>query len=130
MRRLRRAFTMIEALMAITLAGVGVAAVVGAMGSVTHAEATALEHEKMQRLAIDKYDELVATQDYNNVSSGNFQDRSEDSYDWTCDIETTGVDGLDELTVTVRRSAGDREVELVVSGLIYANQTTAAGGQG
>lgn len=126
MRR-RRGFTMVEAIVSIALAGMGVAAVVGALGSINLAEANALEREHMQQLAIDKYDELVATGDYNTITSGDFQDRSEDSYDWSADVVTTGVEGLDELTVTVKRSAGDRDTEFTISGLIYAVNTSSTG---
>lgn len=126
MRR-RRGFTMVEAIVSIALAGMGVAAVVGALGSINLAEANALEREHMQRLAIDKYDELVVTGDYNTITSGDFEDRSEDSYEWSADVVTTGVEGLDELTVSVRRSSGDRDAEFTISGLIYAVNTSSTG---
>lgn len=114
---------MLEALISIALAGVGIAAVVGAMGSVNLAEANALEKERMQQLAIDKYDELVATGDYNTTTSGDFTDRNEPNFDWSAEVEATGVEGLDELTITVSRTAGDREVETIISGLLYSVNT-------
>lgn len=123
----KRGFTMVEAIVSIALAGFGVAAVVGALGSINLAEANALEREHMQRLAVDKYDELIATGDYQTETSGNFSDRGDDDYDWSADLVTTGVEGLDELTVTVTRSAGDRDTEFTVSGLLYAVQTSSTG---
>ncbi len=123
----RRGFTMVEAIVSIALAGFGVAAVVGALGSINLAEANALEREHMQRLAVDKYDELIATGDYQTETSGNFQDRGEDSYDWSAETVTTGVEGLDELTVTITRSAGDRDTEFTISGLLYEVQTSSTG---
>lgn len=123
----KRGFTMVEAIVSIALAGFGVAAVVGALGSINLAEANALEREHMQRLAVDKYDELIATGDYQTETSGNFSDRGDDNYDWSADLVTTGVEGLDELTVTVSRSAGDRDTEFTVSGLLYAVQTSSTG---
>lgn len=123
----RRGFTMIEAVISIALAGVGVAAVVGAMGSVNLAEANALERERMQQLAVDKYDELVGTGDYNTTTSGDFDDRNEPNFEWSAEVETTGVEGLDELIVTVTRTAGDREAEVVISGLIYNVLTSGEG---
>jgi len=123
----KRGFTMVEAIVSIALAGFGVAAVVGALGSISLAEANALEREHMQRLAGDKYDELIATGDYQTETSGNFEDRGDNEYDWSADLVTTGVEGLDELTVTVTRSAGDRDTEFTISGLLYAVQTSSTG---
>lgn len=118
----RRGFTMVEAIISIALAGFGVAAVVGAMGSINLAEANALERERMYQLAIDKFDELVATRDYNLETSGDFEDRSEPNFEWSCEVTQTGVEGLDELSLTVSRST-DREAEVTISGLLYDVQT-------
>jgi len=123
----RRGFTMVEAIISIALAGFGVAAVVGAMGSVNLAEANALERERMYQLAIDKFDELVATEEYNSTTDGTFEDRNEPNFDWSAEIEATGIEGLDELIVTVTRSAGDREAEVTVSGLLYVVNTSEEG---
>ncbi len=125
----KRGFTFIEALVSIAIAGIGIAAAVGAMGSMSKAEANALEKERMQRMAFDKYEELVATNDYNSVTSGDFADRGETDYEWEAEIETTGVEGLDQLKLTVRRSTG-RESELAITGLIYATQTSTTTGGG
>ncbi|MEQ1935627.1 MAG: prepilin-type N-terminal cleavage/methylation domain-containing protein [Fimbriimonadaceae bacterium] len=123
----KRGFTFVEALVSVALAGIGIAAAVGAMGAMTKAEANALEKERMQRMAIDKYEELVATNEYNSVTSGDFADRGETDYQWEAEIETTGVEGLDQLKLTVRRSTG-RESELAITGLIYSTQQTTSGG--
>lgn len=120
----RRGFTMVEAIISIALAGFGVAAIVGAMGSVNLAEANALERERMQQLAIDKFDELVATEEYNSTTSGTFEDRNEPDYEWSAEVEATGVEGLDELVLTVTRSSGDRDAEITISGLLYAVNTS------
>ncbi|MEQ1823753.1 MAG: prepilin-type N-terminal cleavage/methylation domain-containing protein [Fimbriimonadaceae bacterium] len=124
----RRGFTFIEALVSIALAGIGIASVVGAMGAMTKTEANAIEKEKMQRLAVDKYEELVATNDYDSVTTGDFEDRGEPDFAWSAEVQTTGVEGLDQLQLTVRRSTG-REAEISITGLVYApTQSTTTGG--
>jgi Tfp pilus assembly protein PilV len=112
-RRARAAFTLIEALVAVALTAIGVVAVMGGMGALTR-----VEKERMQRLAIDKYHELSATGD-RTTSNGDFSDRNETRYVWTAAVEPTGVENLDQLTVTVRLTGADREREEVVSGLVY-----------
>jgi prepilin-type N-terminal cleavage/methylation domain-containing protein len=125
----RRGFTFIEALVSIALAGIGIASAVGAMGAMTKSEANALEKERMQRLAVDKYEELVATSEYNTLKSGDFVDRGETDFAWSAEVQTTGVEGLDQLQLTVRRNTG-REAEITITGLVYATtqSTTTSGG--
>jgi len=56
----------------------------GAFGAITHTEATTRETERMQRLAIMKYQELVATGQWQTLTTnGDFNDFQLDGYTWS-----------------------------------------------
>ena len=59
----RSGFSLVEALVAVVLAGGGIAALVSAIGATTRGESKAIQSEKMQRLAVQKLDEVIATQE-------------------------------------------------------------------
>jgi len=114
----KRAFTLIEVLAAVVLLGVGIVAVLSALSSLTGAEARMRETERMLRLAQTKYDELVATSEQlNSPQSGNFEEQGEPNFTWSSEVEPTGVENLDAITVTVTKRNSDKEVE--TSGLIF-----------
>jgi type II secretory pathway pseudopilin PulG len=54
--RAKRGFTIVEALMAVALTGVTIAGVLGGIGALSKNQSKMLEHEKMQRLAVDHGD--------------------------------------------------------------------------
>ena len=118
---LRRGFTILEVLVAATLLGVGVAAVLGGIKSVNAAEGRARELEVMQRLAVDKLEELKATTDtFAAGDNGDFVDRNLDDYVWEMQVEPTGIEYLDGVTVTVRkRSEAEGDPVGQVSTLVF-----------
>lgn len=124
---------MIEAVVSVALLAIGIVSVLGAYAGLTTQQTKANATEQMQRYALDKYDELVATQSLQTESlNGDFSDRGDDSYTWTADIEPTGIQDLSSLTVTVQPQSGpDGSMEATASGLIYIppqTSTTPAGG--
>ncbi|HZH97617.1 MAG TPA: prepilin-type N-terminal cleavage/methylation domain-containing protein [Fimbriimonadaceae bacterium] len=131
MKGARRGFTLVEALVAVALTAIGVVAVLQGMAALTKAEAMMIEKERMQKLALDKYNEIAGTSD-RLTTTGDFSDRNENRYSWSATVEPTGVESLDQLTVTVSLTGTNREREETVSGLIYEApepQQQEAGGQ-
>lgn len=95
---------MIEALASVTILGLGIAAVLGGLGAMSKVESRMKRVEEMTRLAQHKYDELVATSTSmtaGSSQSGDFTDENNYDYNWSCDIEDTGVTNLEAVTVTV-----------------------------
>lgn len=125
----KRGFTVIEALVATVLTGIGVAAAVNGLRSLTLAQAAALERERMNRYAVAKLDELVATGQITNVG-GTLEEFGDDRYLWESSAATTGIENLTQLTVTVRLSDDSaRSVEISVTTLAFEEpETTVAGG--
>ncbi|MFN8218770.1 MAG: hypothetical protein U0S12_01380 [Fimbriimonadales bacterium] len=122
---------MVEALMAVVLTGVGVAGALNGISSMTHARARMTEKEAMLRLAHEKFEELESTGEYLTVTNGDFQDRGETRYAWSTSTETTGVDNLTRLTVTVTLSdETHRSASESVTGLLFEEPQATTGGAG
>ena len=122
----RKAFTLVEVLVAVALVGIGVVAVMGALSSLTKAQVRMLEREQMQRLALQKYEELVATGEYTTSSSGDFSDRNEARFQWDSTVDATGVENLQALTIRVFKPQSEETAYERFTGLIFRPATTGA----
>ena len=123
-RPAKAGFSLVEALVAVILAGGGIAALVTALGSTERAEARTLSAEKMLRFAEQKLQESIATKDFNS-QSGDFTDQGAPDLDWTLSQETTSVDDLEYITVTVSKADGTGSSQSART-LFYQTQTASA----
>lgn len=120
----RKGFTLVEALVAITLTAIGVAAALQGIAALSKGQSLMMEKERMQRLAVQKLEELVATGDLNNVG-GTFEEQNETRYVWEAQINTTGIENLSEVVVTVSKTdAGDESRQETVATLAYEEPIT------
>lgn len=113
----RRGFTLIEALVALVLAGGGIAALFTAMGYTDKVEAQILLSERMQRLAREKLQEIIGTQDW-NAQSGDFSDSGSPGFSWTLTVDTTTVENLQQLSLTVEKEDSQATAQ-TVGQLVY-----------
>jgi prepilin-type N-terminal cleavage/methylation domain-containing protein len=122
-------FTLLEVLVAAVLLGVGIAAVLGGYSSIAQDEMRAREKEKMQQLAVDKFNELRAmTSSFTASDNGDFSDRGEPDLEWNLDVEPSGVQNLNAITVMVsRRNASDTSPESAVTELVFDYTAASAG---
>lgn len=120
----KRGYTLVEAMVATVIAAVGVAAAAATIGKMQHAQALTIEHERMVRLAVLKFDELAAVADFNDLE-GDYSDQGLD-YQWSAALDTTGVDGVERLSVTVTLEKGDLTLTESSYGLIYRPTTSEA----
>lgn len=125
-----KGFTLIEAMVSAALVAVGVASAMGAYGALTKAQSQIQERDRMQRLAISKYDELVAGGVNNAASSGDFQEYNDPRYKWTSDVETTATTGLQTLTLTVTSNLPNDSTQVSVEGLLFTPTTSTTGAAG
>jgi len=123
-----KGFSLIEAMVASVLVAVGVSSVLRGYAALTRAQSQLQERERMQRLAVSKYDELIATGVNNAATSGDFQDYNEDRYKWDLDIETTNTTGLSSVQLTVTATDPTDNSQVQLNGLVYTAQTTGAAG--
>jgi prepilin-type N-terminal cleavage/methylation domain-containing protein len=138
-----RGFTMVEVLAAAVLAGIGIVASMGAIGKMQHAEAIGREREALINLAVEKYDEVVATTDLSqaNSLSGDFSDRNDSDHTWvasTATVNTTSntavvntattaaATTVDSLSITVK-SNSDPSQTYTVTGLVFIPASTSTG---
>lgn len=120
----KRGFTVVEALAATVLTGIGVVAAVQGLASLTLSQAIVVERERMNRLAIMKLEELISTGQVTNVG-GTFEEMGDSRYYWESSVGTTGVENLSQLIVTVRLAENDsRTLEVTTSALAYEEPLT------
>ena len=125
-----KGFTLIEVVVASVLVAIGVAGALRAFGALTHAQATLQERDRMQRLAVSKYDELITTGLSNAPSDGDFQDYNESRYKWTVDIEATGTENLQSVKVTVVSTDPSDANQASVDGLVFTPPPPSGTGTG
>jgi hypothetical protein len=115
-----------EALAAAVLVGVGVTAGMGAIGSMSQTEIRMRESEKLSRLAHMKLDEIMAFGNATNTDTdGDFEEYGEPNYEFTVEVQPSGVDSLDTILVTAKRSGGDtNSQEAKASGLLFTPPET------
>jgi hypothetical protein len=109
---------------------IGIVAVYGSMNSLTRAEARARDQDLVQRLADEKYEELISTEpDLSAPQSGNFDDRNLPDFNWEMESTPSGIESLQSITVRVEhRQANNQTPSGIASGLVYVPPVTSTTG--
>lgn len=124
----RSGYSLIEALVSMVIVGIAIVGCLSTLSAMTRSEDRSLMTEKMHRLASEKLDEILATEDYANSSlSGNFDDRGETGFSWEVEVDPTGESNLDSIAVTVTKESGSRAEPVKAIGLVYIPETTTTG---
>lgn len=125
-----RGFSMIEVLGAAVVLAVGIAGATGALAAMSNTEIRLRESEKMNRLAIQKMDELLALGNIETAdTSGNFQDYNEPNYTWQLEVSPTGEEGLNAVRVIVENDRdSDRQPRGEVSTVVFTPSTSTTTG--
>jgi type II secretory pathway pseudopilin PulG len=120
-RSKRRGFTLVEAIAATALVGLGVATTLGGMAVLAKGDRELLEREQMQRLAVRKYQEIVSTGMIDTADlKGDFTEENIEDYEWNATVEPSGEENLEVLTVTVNRTgASEEDPAATVDGLVF-----------
>jgi prepilin-type N-terminal cleavage/methylation domain-containing protein len=131
-----RGFTIIEVLMATVLVSIAVAATFGAISRITAADAKAQTADLLQRLAAEKLNDLsILTSPSAAGTSGDFTDRGYPDISWSINDQSTSVDNVDEVTVTVTQGRSTQALTTLVfippaAGTTAAPATGGGGGGG
>ena len=123
-----RGFTIVEALASIALISVGIVASLQTFGALAKADAREADAEEMQRLALRKYDDIVAAGGLTaTASSGDFQDLNQPRFTWKARQSPTGTGNLDRITVEVDFAGGLNPRKETVAGLFCRPISTTGG---
>jgi hypothetical protein len=117
-------------MVATVLLGLGIAMGFIALGSMTKTELRLREKEKMNLLAVQKLDEIMAVGDVaNQQTDGDFTDFGEPNYKWTMDTQASGTDNVSTVRVIVTTS-DDKSTDPTssASSLIFTSPNTQSGG--
>ena len=124
---LRSAFTLIEVLVTIVLVAVALTGVMGGIRALGAADVKARDADRLQRLAAQKMSELGSITDPRTTdASGDFSEQGFSDISWTIDVQPSGAENVDLVTVTVTRG-GDAQA---LTGLVYVRPVAAAGDAG
>lgn len=125
----KRGFSLVEALVAVALLGLGITACLGALAEMANGETRAERSERLQMLAHRKLQEIVATAEYQQAPiDGSFEIEGYPDITWTATDEQSGVENLEIVALTVTSEGG--EVSYTVTQLVYRQPITTDGGGG
>lgn len=111
-RHRSRGFTLLEAMAAVVLLGVGIVGAMSANAQVIRVESRARQSERMMRLAQAKLAELIATGQAETSTNGDFADQNLPDVTWNLEVNTTGITDLNSATMTVQLQNSDQSYRL------------------
>jgi prepilin-type N-terminal cleavage/methylation domain-containing protein len=125
--RNKRGFTLVEALVAVILCGVGVVAAMQALASLQTTNINAVHAERLLRLATNKIEEIGVTSPITETpTDGDFTDDGAPDVTYNIDIQVGSVDGTYVVTIT----ATDQVTQQSLSTVLYDATTTSTSGIG
>ncbi len=128
MSNANRGFTLMEVLVSVVILSIGIVGVLGGLTAMSKSQIRAFEVEHVQRLAIRKIDELLATEAVGTTgTTGDFTDYGEPGYEWKTDVQPSGIENLQTLTLTVTKTNDSSAPSAKIDTLYYlAPATTGA----
>lgn len=127
-RARKRGFTLIEAMAAVVLLGIGIVGAMGANAQIIQNETRARRSERLQSLGRAKLAELVATGQAAISSNGDFTDQQEPTVTWSLEVGTSGITDLNTLKLTVQESGASNPIRLDTLQYVPPQTTTTSTG--
>lgn len=115
-----KGFTIVEVVVSVLLISIALVGLLQGMASITGAERLSGSREQMQTLALQKFQELRATETLSSGGSfsGDFSAQNIDNMNWKADVTTTGTTDMYLLKVTVNPQ-DNPDGGRIVSGIVY-----------
>lgn len=123
----KRGFTLIEVLVASVLLAVGITALVGALSGLTRAERAVAEKDFLDRIAHEKFQELIATEAWRSEAGGTFDDERLRDYTWSIEETNVGVENLTGLNLNVSSTS---KGEITLSTIVFTAPAATGTAQG
>ena len=125
----RRAFTLVEAMVAVILCGVGVVAAMQALASLQKTNINAVHAERLLRLAANKIEELGVTSPVTETpTDGDFSEDGAPDASYNIDVQAGSVDGTYVVTITASDAVSQQSLSTVIFDASSIS-TTGTGGQ-
>ena len=134
MRNRSSGFTLLEALVAGVITAVGVGAALRAIGAMEKRQAVVNDQQTELRLAKQKFDEILAIQDF-NTPSGDFTDHSDTAHLWQMELNpvslpVTNTANSSSSTTTATVNTGNQgEIEMLTVTVHPSDQNSPTGAQ-
>ena len=127
--RSRRAFTLVEAMVAVILCGVGVVAAMQALASLQKTNINAVHSERLLRLAANKIEEIGVTSPVTETpTDGDFTDDGAPDASYNIDVQPGTVEGTFVVTITATDTVSQQSLSTIVFDS-SSTSTTGTGGQ-
>ena len=127
--RSRRAFTLVEAMVAVILCGVGVVAAMQALASLQKTNINAVHSERLLRLAANKIEDIGVTSPVTETpTDGDFTDDGAPDASYNIDVQPGTVEGTYVVTITATDTVSQQSLSTIVFDS-SSTSTTGTGGQ-
>jgi len=125
----RRAFTLVEAMVAVILCGVGVVAAMQALASLQKTNINAVHSERLLRLAANKIEEIGVTSPVTETpTDGDFSEDGAPDASYNIDVQAGSIDGTYVVTITASDAVSQQSLSTVIFDASSIS-TTGTGGQ-
>lgn len=124
-RQIKKGFTLVEVVVSVALLAIGIVVSLGSLSAMTKTEVKLRKTEEMNRLAVQKIEEVLAVGNATTAeTSGTFDDYGYTGYEWSLEVAPSGTENLDTIRVTVTEASANSSAGVSVSSLLYTPPST------
>lgn len=124
-RQVKKGFTLVEVVVSVALLAIGIVVALGSLSAMTKTEVKLRKTEEMNRLAVQKIEEVLAVGNATTAeTSGTFDDYGYTGYEWSLEVAPSGTENLDTVRVTVTEASANSSSGVSVSSLLHTPPST------
>ena len=124
-RQVKKGFTLVEVVVSVALLAIGIVVALGSLSAMTKTEVKLRKTEEMNRLAVQKIEEVLAVGNATTAeTSGTFDDYGYTGYEWSLEVAPSGTENLETIRVTVTEASANSSAGVSVSSLLYTPPST------
>lgn len=124
-RQVKKGFTLVEVVVSVALLAIGIVVSLGSLSAMTKTEVKLRKTEEMNRLAVQKIEEVLAVGNATTAeTSGTFDDYGYTGYEWSLEVAPSGTENLDTIRVTVTEASANSSAGVSVNSLLYTPPST------
>ena len=124
-RQVKKGFTIVEVVVSVALLAIGIVVSLGSLSAMTKTEVKLRKTEEMNRLAVQKIEEVLAVGNATTAeTSGTFDDYGYTGYEWSLEVAPSGTENLETIRVTVTEASANSSAGVSVSSLLDTPPST------